>query len=124
MNSVEMVCIKCPVGCKLKILMDENNKIEEITGFKCPRGKEYAIQEILNPKRIIPTNVKVLNGDLEIVSVKTSCEIPKEKISEIMGFVKTLKVEAPVNIGQVIAKNILGTEADLVATKNIKRKEL
>jgi CxxC motif-containing protein len=38
-----------------------------------------------------------------------------------MELVKSLSVSAPVKIGQVLVPNILGTQANLVATKTVGR---
>ena len=122
MRTVEIVCVKCPMGCKLKIIMDEENKISDISGYTCERGKQYAVQEITDPKRIIPSSIKVVNGELPLVSVKTDRPVSKKLISEIMLIIKKSAVTAPVKVGQVIVKNILGTGADIVATRQVNAK--
>ena len=42
----ELTCIVCPRGCRLKIDDDLN-----VTGNSCPRGAQYAKDELTNPKR-------------------------------------------------------------------------
>jgi CxxC motif-containing protein len=122
MRTVEIVCVQCPMGCKLKIIMDEENKISDISGYTCERGKQYAVQEITDPKRIIPSSIKVVNGELPLVSVKTDRPVSKKLISEIMIIIKKSSVTAPVKVGQVLVKNILGTGADIVATRQVNAK--
>ena len=122
MRTVEIVCVQCPMGCKLKITMDEENKISDISGYTCERGKQYAVQEITDPKRIIPSSIKVVNGELPLVSVKTDRPVSKKLISEIMLIIKKSAVTAPVKVGQVLVKNILGTGADIVATRQVNAK--
>jgi len=122
MRTVEIVCVQCPMGCKLKIIMDEENKISDISGYTCERGKQYAVQEITDPKRIIPSSIKVVNGELPLVSVKTDRPVSKKLISEIMLIIKKSSVTAPVKVGQVLVKNILGTGADIVATRQVNAK--
>lgn len=123
MNKIEMICVQCPVGCKLEVILDENKNITDINGNKCDRGEDYAIQEIQDPKRIVPTNVKVENGELELVSVKTDKPVSKDIIWDIMKVVKSKSVQAPVNIGDIIIENILDTDVNIVATKEIKTKK-
>lgn len=60
-------------------------------------------------------------GVLPLVSVKTDKPIPKSLIPQLMELVKSLSVAAPVKIGQVLVPNILGTPANLVATKTVGR---
>jgi CxxC motif-containing protein len=122
MRTVEIVCVQCPMGCKLKITMDEENKISDIAGYTCERGRQYAVQEVTDPKRIIPSSIKVVNGELELVSVKTDRPVSKKLIPEIMIIIKNSMVTAPVKVGQVLVKNILGTGADIVATRQVNSK--
>ena len=111
----EFTCIICPRGCRLKVDDDMN-----VTGNTCPRGKEYAISELTNPVRSITSSVRVRNRDDLLVSVKTSGQIPKGKIFEVMEEINKVGVNAPTNIGDIAIKNVLGTGADIVITKNVK----
>ena len=111
----EFTCIVCPRGCRLAI--DENN---EVTGNTCPRGKAYAISEVTNPVRNIASSVRVSNREDLLVSVKTSNPIPKGKIFEVMDEINKISVEAPTHIGDVVIKNVLGLDVDIVITKEIK----
>ena len=110
----ELTCIVCPRGCRLKIDDDMN-----VTGNTCPRGKEYAINELTHPVRIITSSVRVINRDDLLVSVKTSGAIPKEKIFDVMREINKIGVKAPCEIGQVVAHDILGLGVNIVVTKNI-----
>ncbi len=109
-------CIRCPLGCTLKIKISEDGI--EIEGNRCPRGVEFAMQELKDPMRILTTSVKVVGGKLPLVSVKTSGTVPRSKIHDLMGHIKKIKIRAPIKIGDVIEKNILGLGVDLVATRD------
>ncbi|ABR30482.1 molybdopterin oxidoreductase [Thermosipho melanesiensis] len=116
----KLTCISCPIGCELKVYMEgEEIKVE---GNRCPRGFEYAKNEMIDPKRILTISVKVENGFMELASTKTDKPVPKKRLNEIIGYVKTLKVSAPVKRGDIIVKDILGTGANLVATRTVLRK--
>jgi CxxC motif-containing protein len=119
-TSANMICIGCPVGCRLKV--DKVNGEFVVTGNNCPRGKEYAIEEMTAPKRIVTSTIKVIGGADPVIPVKTSEAIPKEKIFTIMEILANVEVTAPVNIGDVIVKNIADTGANVVATKKVKQK--
>ena len=110
----ELTCIVCPRGCRLKV--DDNM---EVTGNACPRGKIYAVNELTNPTRTITSSIRVSNRPYTLVSVKTSCPVPKGKMFEVMEEINKLSVEAPTRVGQVVKKGILGLEADIIITKNI-----
>jgi CxxC motif-containing protein len=116
----KLICVSCPVGCEITV-KTEGDRVVEITGNRCPRGETYARQETIAPMRVLPTSVKVRNGKWPLVSVKTDRPVSKHLIAEIMELVQALAVEAPVDIGQVIAEDLLGTDANLVATRNVQR---
>ena len=113
--SKDLTCIVCPRGCHLHI-DDELN----VTGNFCPRGAEYAKNELTNPKRMITSIVRVKNRENTMVSVKTSSSIPKGKIFDILKEIEKVSVDAPIHIGDVVIKDVLGTGSDIVATKEIK----
>lgn len=116
----KLICVSCPVGCEISV-KTEGDRVVEITGNRCPRGETYARQETIAPMRVLPTSIKVRNGEWPLVSVKTDRPVPKHLIAEIMKLVRTLAVEAPIGIGQVIAEDLLSTDANLVATRNVHR---
>ena len=113
--SKELTCIVCPRGCRLTI--DDNLNV---TGNSCPRGAQYAKDEMTNPKRMITSIVRVKNRENLMVSVKTSASIPKGKIFDILEEIAKVSVDAPIHIGDVLIKDVLGTGSDIVATKEIK----
>ncbi len=120
MSEVKLTCISCPVGCQITVQMD-GDKIIAVTGNSCPRGEAYARQEVIAPQRVIATSVKVDGGELPLVSVKTDKPIPKQLIPQLMKYVKSLAVAAPIAVGQVLARDVLGTDANLVATRKVGR---
>lgn len=117
----EYTCIICPNSCDIEVLF-ENNKVVSVEGALCPRGKTYIDNELSNPVRNIATSVKIENGQLPLASVKLSRPIPKDKIFDVMKEIKKIKINAPVHIGQVIIKNVLELDSDVVITKNIDEK--
>lgn len=110
----EFICIVCPRGCHLKV-DDEMN----VTGNTCPRGKVYALNEITNPTRMITSTVAIESVELHRVPVMTSKPIPKGKIFDVMGEINKVRVKAPIKIGDVIIKNVLGLDSDIIATRDI-----
>ena len=73
----KITCIVCPNGCEIEI--DGDN----IRGYTCKRGLEYAKNELLAPKRTITSTVRISGVD-EVCPVKTSLPIPKEEIFNVM----------------------------------------
>lgn len=121
-KTVEMTCVVCPIGCNLKVTMDGDGKFLSVTGNKCIKGAIYAKEETMEPRRILPTSVKVIGGELPLVSVRTEKAIPKKLLFEAMEVIRSLRVKAPVKRGQVLIKNLLGTGVNVIATRTVKVK--
>jgi len=120
MEDNKIICVSCPMGCRMTI-QSKDGKIISVTGNTCPKGIKYAEEEFVNPLRILPTTVKVIGGELPLVSVKTEKAISKRLLLKAMVEIAEIEVNAPVKIGQVIKSDLLGTGVSLVATRNIKR---
>ena len=118
MNTVNLICIGCPLGCPLTVEM-EGNEVKSVAGNTCPRGEAYAKKELTNPTRIVTSTVRVAGGKLAMVSVKTESDIPKGKIFDCVKELKDVEVIAPVKIGDVIVENVAGTGVNVIATKNV-----
>lgn len=123
MKKEEMVCIMCPLGCRLVVTLEDNGELL-VSGNKCPRGIEYGRQEMTEPLRILTSSVLVKNGDVPLVSVKTSKPVPRRLLNDIMEILRKTVVEAPVKSGDVLIENILDTGADIIATRNVERIEI
>ncbi len=123
MKKEEMVCIMCPLGCRLTVILEDNGELL-VSGNKCPRGIEYGRQEMTEPLRILTSSVLVKNGDVPLVSVKTNKPVPRKLLNEIMDILRKTSVEAPIKSGDVLIENILDTGADIIATRNVERIEI
>lgn len=116
----ELTCIGCPMGCLVEVELLDGHVIN-VAGNTCKRGEDYARKEVTNPTRIVTSTVRVKNGSLPVVSVKTKEDVPKEKIFQVMEELKNVEIEAPVHIGQTVAHGIAGTETDVITTKEISK---
>ncbi len=118
METRNLTCIGCPLGCAMQVTLD-NGEITSVTGNTCKRGDVYARKEVTHPTRIVTSTVRVSGGDTAMVSVKTEHDIPKEKIMDIMKSIAGIQVKAPVHIGDIILENAAGTGVNMVATKDV-----
>ena len=112
----DLICIVCPKGCHLKV--DEENGYK-VTGNGCPRGAVYGEKELVNPTRVITSTVRVEAETARRVPVQTNGDIPKGKIYDIMDELTKVTAKAPVNVGDVVIKDVLGLGVDIVATKKV-----
>ena len=115
-----LTCIICPVSCVLTV-NHTKQKIHAVEGHQCKKGKVYAQEEILDPRRTLTTTVAVRSGELPLVSVRTDRPIPKDKIFSIMAELLKLTVSAPVVIGDIIIMDIKNTGANIIATKTVNK---
>ncbi len=126
METKELTCIGCPMGCQITVDI-ENGTVIGVKGNSCKIGDNYARREVVNPMRIVTSSVPVLDKDetpsdgrhYARVSVKTATEIPKAKIMDVMDAIRRTYATAPVKIGDIIMHNIADTGVDLIATKSM-----
>ncbi len=114
-----LICIGCPMGCSLEVTIDDKDVIE-VKGNTCKIGAEYGKKECTNPTRVVTSTLKVNDGDIGMVPVKTERDIPKGKIFEAVKTLKGLTINAPIKVGQVLVENIAGTGVNLIATRTVK----
>lgn len=110
---MELVCIVCPRGCRIKI---ENGVV---SGNGCKRGEAFAISETSCPMRSVCSTVATSFADYPVLPVRTDGEIPKAKIADLMKEINAITVDKKVKRGDVVAQNIVGTDVNLIATATI-----
>ena len=116
---MDMICIVCPIGCKLSVEMkDENIAVQ---GNNCKRGEEFAKSEIINPVRTLTTTVKTIFKEMPLLPVRTDGEIPKGKVFDAMKVLNKVVIDYEVNCGDVILENIIGSGCNVIATNSINK---
>lgn len=114
---MNLVCINCPKGCHL-VVENINGEIK-VSGNSCPRGEQYAINEMTNPLRTVTTTVSIVSNVYDRLPVITSSPVPKAKIMEVCKALKGVEVKAPIKMGDIVVENILGLNVNIVASKSI-----
>ena len=122
MANKRYVCIICPNSCEIDVEY-AGRDVKKVAGHKCKKGEEYVRRELTAPERGITTSVPLKGGALPLVSVRSDRPIPRELLSDVLSEISNARSEAPVNVGDVILKNVLGTGADIIATKNVPKKQ-
>lgn len=116
MEKKELTCICCPMGCALSVELEGKNVLS-VSGNTCKRGDTYARDEVVRPVRMVTSIVKVKNGKLKMLPVKTKEPIDKSKIKECLDALKNIEVQAPIHIGDIVVENAAGVS--IVAARNI-----
>ena len=112
---VKITCIVCPMGCQLEV-----NKVDgeyQVTGNTCKRGAKYGVEELTDSKRVLTTTVKLKGSYLNLLPVKTADSIQKNMIFDGMEYRDNIEKKAPINVGDVIVENVLGTGVDIISAK-------
>ena len=84
---------------------------EEMMKLIKPINKESTIS--------VTGTVRVSGGALPVVSVRTRGDVPKEKVLEVARALCRVHLTAPVQAGDVVIPNVLGTGVDVVATRSV-----
>jgi CxxC motif-containing protein len=113
-----LTCVLCPIGCELEIGKDAAGEIQ-VQGNQCDKGLPFAVEEVLRPKRNLATSVPLRGTASRMVSVRLTRTVPREMIFPILKEISKLRPEAPVRRGQVLIADVLGTGADVIATRTV-----
>ncbi|MDK2800413.1 MAG: hypothetical protein PWP27_1675 [Clostridiales bacterium] len=111
----KITCIVCPIGCEI-FVKGKGEQIQEMDGYQCNRGMDYAKTEFIAPMRIFTSTVKIKYGCNPIIPVRSNQLIPKNKILECMKVIKSVEVKAPIQEGEIVVANILDTGANIITT--------
>ncbi|MGL4687397.1 MAG: DUF1667 domain-containing protein [Fusobacteriaceae bacterium] len=111
-----LICIVCPIGCHLSVDIENDYKV---TGHTCPRGEKYGKEELLTPKRVVTSTVKIKGALYERIPVKTNSAIPKEKINQCMELLNGVELTSPIKMGDVVIENIFNLGINIVATRDM-----
>jgi CxxC motif-containing protein len=114
---VNLTCIVCPNGCALDVERTAEGLV--VRGNRCPRGEEYAREEVTDPHRTLTAVVSTDSAAWPCVPVKTAQAVPRESIPSLLGHLRQLRVALPVKSGAVIVQDVCGTGVAVVATRTL-----
>ncbi|WP_307974739.1 DUF1667 domain-containing protein [uncultured Parolsenella sp.] len=117
---LELTCVCCPMGCSLLVEKTSDAEATYLSGAGCARGKKYGVREAIRPERVVTTTVFVA-GVAEPLSVRTSAPVPRELMGQVVAAAKRAAEACalPVRTGDVVVRNVCGTGADVIATKDV-----
>jgi CxxC motif-containing protein len=116
----EMVCISCPIGCRLTVRWQSIEEGVSVSGNRCAKGESYAQEEVQAPKRLLTATVAVrTRRGRERLPVRTTRALARERIPALLAEIYRWELQAPVRLGQVLLPDIAGSGVDLVATRSL-----
>ena len=116
--SERLTCVLCPIGCQIEAV--RRGDALDVSGHECPKGLDFAGQEILHPMRNLAASVPLRGAAAHMVSVRLSAPVPRDLLRPILAEIASLRPEAPVRRGQVLIPDVLGSGADVIATRTMK----
>ena len=114
------VCVVCPIGCEIDVV-HEGSTIVSMEGNKCEKSVEFVSQELIEPMRILTTTVRIQGSRWTVVPVRTDRAVPRRLFPRIMKRLRLVELQAPVNMLDVVLRDILHTGANIVATRTMPR---
>lgn len=115
-----LTCIVCPMSCVGEVEIADGQVIR-IVGFNCKRGQEYAKSEVIAPKRVLTTTVRIKDGFLPLLPVVSKTPLPKGKIVACARYLTGITAQAPVKEADIVCKDILGLGVDIVASRDMNK---
>ena len=114
---MEIICVACPKGCRLEVRRAQGEILVSNSG--CKQGKEYAVGEINDPRRMVASTVRVNSSLHPLVPVYTESPFPKGLIKDLLHDIRGVQIDAPVKIGQVIIRDTLDTSINIIASRDL-----
>lgn len=118
--SKEIICIVCPLGCKMDVQV-EGTEVIGVKDNKCKKGEQYARQEVFFPGRILTTTVETGDPEAPLLPVRSDNPILKDELEECMKVIAKHVVTKPLQPGDVVIRNILGLDVDIIACRTLRR---
>lgn len=106
-------CVCCPVCCRIKI------DGEEISGNRCGRGYNYAKSLLQEEDDYVYGKIRIDSLMVSGLPVRTDKKVKKIYHQAILKEIFNLRAKAPINVGDVIKKNILDLGVNIVSQKRI-----
>jgi len=108
------------MGCALEVT-HEGSTVLKVEGNTCKRGEQYVHAELTDPRRMVASTVKVQGGVHPLAPVYTAAPFPKPRIFELLDALRRIEVAAPVQMGQIVVENALGSGINVLASRDMPR---
>ncbi len=116
----KLICISCPVGCHLETEGSSEADLK-VSGNKCKRGLEYAVEETFAPRRVVTAVVRTDSEDVPFVPVRTDRPILKKHICGLLAAISKASVKVPVRTGGVLIEDFESSGVNVVFSRRVER---
>ena len=115
-------CVTCPVGCEIDVGL-QDGRVVSMEGNKCDKGEEFVLQELEEPMRILTTTVRLKGARWAMLPVRSDAPVPRRLLFRAIEELAGVELQAPVKLYDVVLKNVAGTGANIVATRNMEKSQ-
>ncbi len=63
--------------------------------------------------------MRVENGFLPLIPVRSDKPLPKERLREALNEIAITKIKAPIKMGDILLKDVLGLSANIIASRDL-----
>lgn len=104
---IETLCVNCPRGCHLKVT--ENDGCCMVEGNGCEKGREYGIQELHDPRRVLTSTVRLSPSlaketGLLRLPVISSLPVRKDALRDVSLALGSVVLEYPCRMGDEVCR--------------------
>ncbi len=114
----KVLCIRCPKGCSLDLEIGDEIVVK---GNECKVGEDYGKQEGREPRRVVPTTVRIKDARWPRLPIRTEESIPLDNIEDVMEAVRGVVVKAPIGKGDVIINDVADTSVSMIAERDMEK---
>lgn len=118
MDERDLICVTCPVGCSLTVILD-GKELVEVRGSRCHRGEEFARKELTDPRRMLATTVRVAGGRYPLVPVRSASPLPKALLLPTAALLRRVVLKAPVALHQVVVPDVLESGVPIITSRGM-----
>ena len=112
----QLVCIACPLGCRMTVSIGASAEDVDVTGNRCARGDAYGREEILAPRRILTAVVPTDSDSFPCAPVRTDKPVSRGLVRTLLADLYGRRVRLPVREGQVLVADFDGARVIFTRT--------
>jgi CxxC motif-containing protein len=114
----EMICIACPLGCRLSVTPMVGDEVS-VSGNRCPKGEVYAREELLAPRRTVTAVVRTDSAAFPYAPVRTDAPLPRGLADGLLQSLYSRIVTLPVRMGATLIADVGGTGVKVIFTRSL-----
>jgi CxxC motif-containing protein len=97
----------------------DGGEVKNVSGNQCKKGPKHARKEVTFPGRVLTTTMRTDIPDIPLVPVRSSEELPKDRLMDCMAEINTKTITGGVKLGKPVIKSLLGLGVDIVACRTV-----